>query len=105
MELTALAVFAVALLMAAGSPGPSIAALVARVLVNGWRDVAPFLAAMWIGELIWLTLAVAGLAAIAETFQLAFVIVKYCGIAYLLYLAWRMWRAPVAIAGEGKSVV
>lgn len=103
MELSALAIFAFALLMTAGSPGPSIAALVARVLVRGWKDVAPFLGALWIGELIWLTLAVAGLATIAETFHLAFVIVKYCGIAYLLYLAWQMWRAPVSFASAGHA--
>ena len=73
MSLTTLVIFAGALMMAAGSPGPSIAALVARVLSRGARDVLPFLAAMWIGEGIWLTCAVLGLAAIAETFYAAFV--------------------------------
>jgi hypothetical protein len=48
----ALMVFALTLLIAAGTPGPSIAALVARVMTNGLRDVLPFLAAMWIGEAI-----------------------------------------------------
>ena len=50
MTLSALAVFAVTLLVTAGTPGPSVAALVARVLTNGVRDVLPFLAAMWVGE-------------------------------------------------------
>ena len=58
MELTSLLIFAGALLVAAGSPGPSIAALVARVISRGFRDVFPFLAAMWIGEAIWLSMAV-----------------------------------------------
>jgi threonine/homoserine/homoserine lactone efflux protein len=52
MNMTALMAFALALFVAAGSPGPSIAALVARVLTNGLREVLPFLAAMWIGEAI-----------------------------------------------------
>ena len=52
MELSSLAIFAAALLVAAGSPGPSIAALVARVLTRGVRDVLPFLAAMWIGAFL-----------------------------------------------------
>ena len=55
MDLASLAIFAGALIVAAGSPGPSIAALVARVLARGPRDVMPFLAAMWIGEAIWLS--------------------------------------------------
>ncbi|MDX3928300.1 MAG: LysE family translocator [Shinella sp.] len=93
MSLTTLLVFAGALFMAAGSPGPSIAALVARVLSRGARDVLPFLAAMWIGEAIWLTFAVAGLAAIAETFHWAFLVIKWLGVCYLLYLAWKMWTA------------
>jgi threonine/homoserine/homoserine lactone efflux protein len=97
MEPTSLLIFAGALFVAAGSPGPSIAALVARVISKGFRDVLPFLAAMWIGEAIWLSLAVFGLAFVAQTFHLAFVIVKYLGVAYLVYLAWKMWTAPVDV--------
>jgi threonine/homoserine/homoserine lactone efflux protein len=37
-----------------------------------------------------------GLAAIAQSLHLLFVVIKYLGVAYLLYLAWRMWSAPVA---------
>lgn len=101
MELTSLAIFAGALLIAAGSPGPSIAALVARVIAKGWRDVLPFLLAMWIGEGIWLSLAVFGLAFVAQSFHLAFVVVKWIGVVYLVYLAWKMWTAPVAVR-EGE---
>jgi threonine/homoserine/homoserine lactone efflux protein len=100
MTLTTLLVFASALFVAAGSPGPSVAALVARVLTKGLRDVLPFVAAMWIGEAIWLTFAVAGLAAIAETFHYAFVAIKWLGVCYLLYLAWKMWFAAPASGEE-----
>ncbi|EAY70786.1 hypothetical protein BDAG_03593 [Burkholderia dolosa AU0158] len=94
MTLSALAVFALALLVTAGTPGPSVAALVARVLTNGVRDVLPFLAAMWIGEALWLTLAVAGLSAFARTFETGLLVLKLLGVAYLLFLAWKMWTAP-----------
>ncbi|MEP9387463.1 LysE family translocator [Mesorhizobium sp. KR9-304] len=101
MEFTSLLIFAGALLVAAGSPGPSIAALVSRVISKGFRDVFPFLAAMWIGEAIWLSMAVFGLAFVAQTFHLAFVIVKWVGVAYLAWLAWKMWTAPVAMGDGG----
>lgn len=101
MEPFALVFFAFALILNAGTPGPSIAALVSRVISRGWSDVAPFVAAMWIGEIIWLSLAMAGLSALAETFHGAFVVLKYLGVAYLLYLAWKMWTDPVS-AGEGS---
>lgn len=101
MSLSALLIFAVALLVAAGTPGPSVAALVSRVFTNGLRDVLPFIAAMWLGEALWLTLAVTGLAALAQVFATVFIALKYAGAAYLLYLAWRMWRAPAEI-GQGS---
>jgi threonine/homoserine/homoserine lactone efflux protein len=100
MTATALIGFAFALVVAAGSPGPSIVALVARVLTGGLREVLPFLAAMWIGEAMWLTIAVAGLAFVAQAFALLFLIIKFAGIGYLLWLAWKMWTAGAEIAGD-----
>ncbi len=104
MTAGALMVFALTLLVAAGSPGPSIAALVARVLTNGLRDVLPFLAAMWIGEAIWLSFAVGGLAIVAQTFAVIFTIMKVLGVAYLLFLAWKMWFAPTGADSDQLSI-
>lgn len=101
MEPASLLIFAGALFVAAGSPGPSIAALVARVVSGGFRGVFPFLAAMWIGEAVWLSMAVFGLAVVAQTFHLAFVAVKWAGVAYLCWLAWKMWSAPVVLREGG----
>ena len=103
MSIAALAVFAMALVVGAGSPGPSVAALVSRVLANGIRDVLPFLAALWLGEALWLTLTVAGLAVVAQAFGTAFLVLKYLGVAYLLLLAWRMWHAPAGQAPEAPA--
>jgi threonine/homoserine/homoserine lactone efflux protein len=100
LDAPALLAFAAALAVAAGSPGPSIAALVARVLSRGPGAVLPFLAAMWIGEAVWLACAVFGLAVLAQTFQAAFTLLKWAGIAYLALLAWKMWHAPVDAAGS-----
>jgi threonine/homoserine/homoserine lactone efflux protein len=100
MTVTNLLVFALALVVAAGSPGTSIAALVARVLTNGLRDVLPFLAAMWLGEALWLTCAVAGLAVVARTLGVVFVAIKFIGVAYLLYLAWKVWFAPTQVSKD-----
>jgi threonine/homoserine/homoserine lactone efflux protein len=98
MTQSSLLVFMLALMIAAGSPGPSIAALVARVLSNGFRDVLPFLAAMWLGEAVWLGCAVAGLAVAARSLGAVFVALKFIGAAYLLLLAWKMWFASTQVA-------
>ena len=100
MDLLSLSVFALALFIAAGSPGPSIAALVARVLSRGWRDVLPFVAAMWVGEVIWLSMALTGLTTLAQTFQAGFAVLKWAGVAYLVWMAVQMWRAPADTAGK-----
>ncbi len=101
MDISALLIFAGTVALVAGSPGPSLAALVARVISRGYQGVIPFLAAMWIGEAIWLAAAVFGLSVIAQTFHWVFLVIKYLGLAYLVYLAWKMWTAPVAVK-EGE---
>lgn len=93
MDLVAVGVFAGALVLNAGTPGPSIAALVSRVISDGWRDVVPFTLALWLGEVLWLTVALAGLTTVAARFHLAFVALKWAGVAYLCWLAIKMWRA------------
>lgn len=101
MEIASLGLFAAALFINAGSPGPSIAALVARVLSRGLGSVLPFLLAMWIGEALWLVAAVLGLGYVAQTFGTAFMVLKFAGVGYLLFLAWQMWTAPVDLeAGD-----
>jgi threonine/homoserine/homoserine lactone efflux protein len=103
MDLAGLAVFGTALLVAAASPGPGIAALVARVLGRGPRGAVAFSAGLAVGDVVWLACAVVGLAALAEAFHGLFLAIKYGGVAYLAYLAYRIWTAPVearALAAE-----
>jgi threonine/homoserine/homoserine lactone efflux protein len=103
MDPTGLIVFAGALFVAAASPGPAVASLVARVLVRGTTGAAAFMLGLAVGDVAWLSAAALGLAFIAKTFALAFVAVKYAGVAYLLYLAWRMWTAPVAASPDAAA--
>ena len=103
MDLAGLVVFGTALLVAAASPGPGIAALVARVLGRGPRGAVAFSAGLAVGDVVWLACAVVGLAALAEAFHGLFLAIKYAGVAYLVYLAYRIWTAPVearALAAE-----
>jgi len=94
MTLYGLAVFCIVYALAVASPGPGVAAVVARSLVRGTRGAPAFIAGFVIGDLVWFTIAVTGLAALAQTASAVFATIKYAGAAYLLYLAWRMWTAP-----------
>jgi threonine/homoserine/homoserine lactone efflux protein len=93
MDWSNLAVFMSALLLAAGTPGPGIATLVARVLGRGVGGAVPLAAGLATGDVIWLSTGVWGLVTLAQTFSGLFLAVKWLGIAYLVYLAWRMWNA------------
>lgn len=103
MDPVGLVVFAGALLVAAASPGPGIAAIVARVLAYGSPGALAFTAGVAIGDVVWLTVAVLGLAVVAKTFAAVFIAIKYVGAAYLLYLAWKLWSAPATVAASGTA--
>ncbi|HLG55379.1 MAG TPA: LysE family translocator [Vicinamibacterales bacterium] len=94
MSLNGLVVFCAVYALSVASPGPGVAAVVARSLDRGSRGAPAFIAGFLVGDLVWFTLAATGLAAIAETAYALFVAIKYAGAAYLLYLAYRMWTAP-----------
>ena len=99
MTLYGLALFCAVYALAVTSPGPGVAAVVARSLVRGARGAPAFIAGFLVGDLIWFVVAVTGLAALAQTASALFAAIKYAGALYLLYIAWRMWTtAAIAVA-------
>lgn len=95
---TSVLTFALAIGLATASPGPTIAALLARVFGRGTRGMPAFCSGLILGDMIWFAAAVFGLAVIAQTAQPVFAAVKYAGAAYLLWLANKMWTAPTELA-------
>lgn len=108
MDISSLALFAGVYFLAAASPGPAIAALIARSLSGGFRRSLPFAAGIVAGDLVWFTLTALGLSVLMQSFHGVFVAIKYAGCAYLVYLAYKLWTAPAeapkpsaAARGEG----
>ncbi len=95
MTLSGLLLFAGVYFVAVATPGPGIALVIARALGRGLNGLGWFIAGFVVGDLVLMTLAVLGLAFVAHTFATVFQIVRYAGAAYLLWLAWRIWHAPV----------
>ena len=94
MTLTALTIFAFAILVAAASPGPAIAAILARVIGRGTAGVPAFIGGIVLGDITWLAVAVLGLSFVASSFEMIFAVIKYAGAAYLLFIAYKLWTAP-----------
>lgn len=91
MTLSALGLFAGAILAIALSPGPTAVALVARVVTYGGASVLPFTLALWLGEALWLTFTVLGLSLFLQQFGWAFALMKWAGVLFLIVLAAKMW--------------
>jgi threonine/homoserine/homoserine lactone efflux protein len=95
--------YVAALGIAAVIPGPGIAALVGQALGGNQRASAMFLAGIALGDVTYLTVAVVGLAAIAKAFAGAFIVIKFLGGAYLLYLAYMFWTSDVGLTKVQKE--
>jgi threonine/homoserine/homoserine lactone efflux protein len=76
------------------TPGPEVAAILARALGRGVAGAPAFIGGFVAGDLLSFTLAALGLAVLAQRAQALFVGVRFAGALYLLYLAWRLRRAP-----------
>src|SRR5262245_10784523 len=98
MDLSSILVFAAAIAVATATPGPTLVTLVARVLAAGPARNLAFAAGLILGDILWLGCAVFGIATLASQVHEIMIVLKYAGAAYLLWLAYKLWTAPVAAA-------
>lgn len=81
-------------------PGTGVLYTVATGLFVGKRASLFAAAGCTLGIIPALLASALGLAALFHTSALAFQLVKYAGAAYLLYLAWQMWRSSSPLLVE-----
>jgi threonine/homoserine/homoserine lactone efflux protein len=77
-------------------PGPGVIAIVARALGSGFRATIPAALGTAVGDWALMTLSAFGLALVAKAMGPLFLIVKFAGAAYLMYLGYRYWSAKVS---------
>ena len=94
MTIYGLLTFCAVYALTVATPGPGVAAVIARGLTHGLKGTPAFIAGFMVGDLTWFAIAATGLAALARTAATLFVALKWAGVAYLLYLAWKLWSAP-----------
>lgn len=91
MTPTTLLAYSGALFVAAAIPGPGMTAIVARALGSGFRPTFFMGLGLILGDLCYLTAVILGLALVAQTFTTPFLVIKYLGALYLVYIAWKLW--------------
>lgn len=89
-----LATFLFASVVLAITPGPGVFYIVTRALTQGRRAGLSSVAGVALGNLGNAIGAAIGLAALFALSSLAFIVVKYAGAAYLVYLGVKALRAP-----------
>lgn len=95
MTLSGLLLFASVYCVAVASPGPGVALVVARSLGRGLDRAGWFILGFLAGDYVLFVLAAGGLAVVAQTFEAAFSILRILCAAYLCFMAWKIWSAPV----------
>jgi len=78
-------------------PGVSVLAVSARTAASGFIHGVLTTAGIVVGDIIFILLAIFGLSVLAETMGSLFVLVKYLGGAYLVWLGTRLWRERSSI--------
>ena len=84
-------------------PGPGVVYTVSTALLRGERASVYAALGCTTGIVPHLLASVLGLAALLHVSALAFHTLRLAGVAYLLYLAWAMWRQPDAFALADKT--
>jgi threonine/homoserine/homoserine lactone efflux protein len=97
---TTLAAFAAASLVLSITPGPGVLYVVTRTLAQGRRAGLASIAGVALGNLGNAVGASIGLAALFALSAFAFTIVKWAGVAYLLWLGLQALRRPPAPTPE-----
>ena len=87
--------FASALFVMVITPGPGVLACVSRGLSSGYRKAIFVVLGIITGDLIFVSMALFGLSAIAELMGGFFTVVRYLGAAYLIWLGCRTWTSKV----------
>lgn len=98
MTLASLLTYSGALFIAAVIPGPGITAIVARALGAGFRETFFMGLGLVLGDTVYLTAVILGLAFVAQTFALAFTVIKIAGVIYLAWIAWKLWSSGLISA-------
>lgn len=91
MSAAALLAFAAAFFVACIIPGPCMLAITARSVSSGFGSAMVMALGVAFGDMAYLLLAAFGLSHLAASLGGVFIVVKYAGAAYLVWLGVKAW--------------
>ncbi len=78
--------FIVGMFVLVVSPGPVVAAIIARVVARGFHSVWPIFLAVMVGDFLWVAIVILGLGGFVGEHENIMLAVRYIGAAYLIYM-------------------
>lgn len=102
-DLATLSVFAVAVMFLLMSPGPNMMFVVTHGVTYGWSGGVASALGIGAADLVLTILTATGIAAVVGSMAAAFDVIRYCGAAYLLWMACKCLQAPAAPSGAIAS--
>jgi threonine/homoserine/homoserine lactone efflux protein len=94
MPFEAWTAFAAASLLLLAIPGPTVTLVVSYAISEGRFAAAAIALGVALGDLAAMSLSLLGLGAALTASATLFSLVKWVGALYLVWLGWRLWRAP-----------
>ncbi|RLQ86889.1 LysE family translocator [Notoacmeibacter ruber] len=97
--------FIITALIVVAAPGTGAIFTMAAGLSRGPRAALVAAFGCMLGILPHMAAAITGLAALLHASALAFEVIKYAGVVYLLYMAWQTLKTggPLTVESDGKS--
>jgi threonine/homoserine/homoserine lactone efflux protein len=92
MTLTSIATLFISMVVLAAVPSISVITVITRSVSNGFIHGAMIACGIVIGDLVYIAIAIFGLSVLADALGDMFVVIKYLGGAYLLWLGLSLWR-------------
>ena len=85
-------------------PGPTMILVVSEAINHGKKSVIPLVSGVLLGDFVAMSLSLLGLGAILATSATLFLVLKWLGVCYLIYLGIKTWRqAPTLFSDKNKS--
>lgn len=105
---TAITSFALVVALLTLTPGLDTALILRTSLVSGKRPAWGVVAGIQVGTLVWGVLAAVGLSSLLAASQLAYEILRWAGVAYLVWMGARMvWQSrgssPELVTAEAQA--
>lgn len=103
MSIETIIAYALAMGVLAATPGPGVFATIAQAITKGAAPAFAMLTGLVVADIIYLVAAATGLGLLAQQFGEAFVVMRYVGAAYLIWLGWTSWTGPKTMDEQSRA--